>query len=397
LHAVKQAAGGPTRFDGWVSGAYCANVAECLQAESDRHSWRACKPFLLAAFLPLATFVFVLTGPHPWYGALPWIALPYAMAWFEGRSLVFDRSPSRFRARGRLFDLLLYALAGAYFANHWLLLRMTAMGGFLRFDTAAAFAFFGVYSAFSGIVIGHELIHRKGRVEHFIGRLVCCTLLYEHFYTEHLRGHHVRACTEEDPATARFGETFSQYFRRSVPGQWKSAFELEKRRVKARGVRDWRILRSRVVRGAAFQLLLLGAILLAFGPAALGVFVLQAFSAVRYLEGVNYFQHWGLHRPGLHQRTVDSWETPSSFTHFAMLALSCHAEHHLHASRPYQGLQLAMDSPRLARGYLGTLLLVFHANRKLMSEMTAELRSRRLGPFMRAAIATPPSEQFAHA
>ena len=45
---------------------------------------------------------------------------------------------------------------------------------------------------------------------------------YGHFYIEHNRGHHVRVATPEDPASARFGETFWEFLPRSVWGSLRS-------------------------------------------------------------------------------------------------------------------------------------------------------------------------------
>jgi alkane 1-monooxygenase len=304
------------------------------------------------------------------------------MAAFEGAlgRLPGARTPARAPPGS---DVLLYALVGLYFVNQVLLLRSASLGGFFRCDTLAAFQFFGVYSAFSGIVLGHELLHRREWYHHLVGRLICCTLLYEHFSTEHLRGHHVRGATEEDAATARFGETYWQFLRRSVPGQWRSAFQLEARRVHAAGVWDWRHLRNRVVQGALLQLALLAGILQVFGPAAVGVFVVQAVAGVCYLEAVNYFQHWGLRRAGRTWLEVDAWETDVRFSVFAMFALPLHADHHMRMVRPYPLLQHSENSPRLPRGYLGTILLTLFANRSLRDYMSAELARKGLGPFAR--------------
>jgi alkane 1-monooxygenase len=339
-------------------------------------------PYLQAAILPLAVFAFVITGPHRWPVAMLWMAFPYALVLLERRQGTFVTQPE-VPPRGWHFTALLFAVGALYLVNLFLLLRMTVRGGFWRMDTVAAFGFFGVYSAFSGIVVGHELVHRRGGRDRLFGRVLCAMILYEHFYTEHVRGHHARAATEEDPATARFGETYEQYFRRAVPDQWRSAFQLECRRLRIEG-QGWvnrRQLRNRVVHGLLFEALLMGAILVGFGPAALGVFLLQACSGVRYLEAVNYFQHWGLRRrsSGVHEQ--DAWETPARFTVFAMFGLSRHADHHLHPSRPYQQLELAEESPMLVRGYLGTLLMVLYRNRTLRDEMTGELRRLGLGPF----------------
>jgi alkane 1-monooxygenase len=339
-------------------------------------------PYLQAAILPVAVFAFVITGPHRWPAALLWMTFPYAMVLLERRQGTFVAQPQR-PPRGWAFTALLLALGGMYLVNLFLLLRMSSQGGFWRMDTVAAFGFFGVYSAFSGIVIGHELVHRRGARERLFGRVLCAMILYEHFYTEHVRGHHARAATEEDPATARFGETYEQYFRRAVPDQWRSAFQLECRRlhIEGHGWVDRRQLRNRVIHGLVFEGLVLGAIAVGLGPAALAAFLLQAFSGVRYLEAVNYFQHWGLRRRSAGTHEQDAWETPARFTVFSMFALSRHADHHLHPSRPYQHLKLAQHSPMLVRGYLGTLLMVLYRNRALRDEMTGELRRLGLGPF----------------
>lgn len=344
--------------------------------------------YALAAVLPILVFVYVLTGPYPWYGALPWAAVPFLMAALEQ---VLGRMPGEHAppAQTRWHDVLVYALVALYFANHLLLFRLAARGGFFRCDTLVAFQFFGVYSAFSGIVLGHELIHRREWYHHLIGRLVCCTLLYEHFSTEHLRGHHVRGVTEDDAATARYGESYWQFLRRSVPGQWRSAFQLEMRRVRASGLWDWRILRSRVVQGVLFQAALLAAIHQVFGPAAVGVFVVQAVAAVCYLEAVNYFQHWGLRRAGRTWEEEDSWETDARLSVYAMFSLPLHADHHMHMVRPYPLLASSARSPRLPAGYLGTILLTLFANRRLREYMSAELARLGLGPFAAGAAGAP--------
>ena len=338
-------------------------------------------PYLQSAILPLAVFAFVITGPHRWPVAMLWMASPYAMVLLERRGGTLVAQPAA--PRGWHFTGLLFALGALYLVNLFLLLRMAAQGGLWRMDSVAAFGFFGVYSAFSGIVIGHELVHRRGGIDRLFGRVLCAMILYEHFYTEHVRGHHARAATAEDPATARFGETYEQYFRRAVPAQWRSAFQLECRRLRIEG-REWfhrRQLRNRVVHGMVFEALLMGGILIGFGPAALGAFLLQAVSGVRYLEAVNYFQHWGLRRRGAGTHAQDAWETPARFTVFAMFGLSRHADHHLHPRRPYQQLEFASESPMLVRGYLGTLLMVLYHNRALRDEMTGELHRLGLGPF----------------
>jgi alkane 1-monooxygenase len=122
-----------------------------------------------------------------------------------------------------------------------------------------------------------------------------------------------------------------------------------------------------------------------FGPAALVVHLAQAYVAVRLLEAVNYFEHYGLRRQGRKVRPVDSWDSDSWFTLFALVGLSRHADHHAYASRPFQALRTWEDSPKLPYGYIITTLMVIFANQRLRSRLGEELARRRLGPFAEPA------------
>src|SRR5262249_55982876 len=195
------------------------------------------------------------------------------------------------------FDALVYALAGIQIANIALLARLFAVQDLLSFDFLIAHIVVGASSGYS-IITAHELIHRKGAWDQRLGRALLVTVLYEHFYTEHLRGHHLRVATAEDPATARFGETFPQFYRRTVPAQFRSAWRLEKKRLGDESMSnlDPRILRSRVLQGVLAEWGLATLIGLSAGWVAFLAFVLQGWLASRLLEVVNYFEHWGLER-----------------------------------------------------------------------------------------------------
>ncbi|MCC6764306.1 MAG: fatty acid desaturase [Deltaproteobacteria bacterium] len=162
----------------------------------------------------------------------------------------------------------------------------------------------------------------------------------------------------------------------------------ERRRLEAKRLGDadmawWdpRLLRSRVVHGLALGWGTALAILVMLGPGAFAIFLLQALIAIRLLEAVNYFEHWGLERPTRRVRTIDSWDTDSWFTLYTLVGLSRHADHHAHASRPFQQLRYFEESPKLPYGYFGTTLLTLFARKRLRTLLTAELARRRLGPF----------------
>jgi alkane 1-monooxygenase len=67
-----------------------------------------------------------------------------------------------------------------------------------------------------GTNTAHELGHKKDSLERWLAKITLAQTWYGHFYIEHNRGHHVRVATPEDPASARFGETFCEFLPRSV-------------------------------------------------------------------------------------------------------------------------------------------------------------------------------------
>ncbi len=337
---------------------------------------------LLALSLPLVTLAFLATGPHPWYAALPWLAILVVMVMADNRAGAALHQPEA-GLPSLPFDGVLYALVVLQLINIALLGRLVQASGVLSADAFVAFVFVGSNSGYSAIVVAHELIHRRERHHQLLGRLLLVTVCYEHFFTEHLRGHHVRVGTPEDPATARFGESFRAFWRRTVPGQFRSAWRLETKRLgdENMGLFDRRMLGHRVVHGLAAQVALSAVMAGVFGPGALILFWLQALGAVRLLEAVNYFEHWGLVRTERKVRTVDSWDSESWITLYSLVGLSRHADHHAHATRPYQELRHFDDSPKLPRGYFGMVVMVLFDNRNFRKRMTAELERRKLGPF----------------
>ncbi len=341
----------------------------------------------LACFvLPLTTLGFALTGPHRWYTALPWFGVVIASVMIDTRSGPARRQPDP-ALPSWPFDGVLIALVGLQVANIVLTARLISLSGLWSADALIAALLVGVNSGYSAIVVGHELVHRRDKRLQLVGRLLLCTVMYEHFFTEHVRGHHVRVGTPEDPATARFGESYRQFWRRSVPAQFRSAWRLETRRLGDVDMKwhDRRILKSRVLHGVVAEVSLAATLGIAFGPAALVVFLLQALGAVRLLEAVNYFEHWGLVRSGRKVQPLDSWDTESWFSLYTLVGLSRHADHHAHASRPYQQLRHFDESPKLPRGYFGMVVMAVLQNRRFQKLMTAELERRRLGPFLEEA------------
>ena len=350
---------------------------------------RACVEPWVCLILPVATFFFLSQGPHGGMAALAW-TLP---VWLCVAADYFS-PPDRRVAWSVLppwgLDARLLVLFALQWANILLLLAFgsrLAWGGSAEFAASAANAvalrvLVGTNSCCSALAVAHELIHRRGRRWRWLGRVLLWTVCYDHFALEHGHGHHRLASTLADPATARFGERFGDFLKRSLAGQWADAFGRETRRLREasrRGLGLW--LRHRVLHGLAAESVLLGLILACYGGVALALFLYQAFAAVRLLEAVNYMQHWGLLRAGPGFGSADAWSTDSWFTLHAFIGLSRHADHHAFGGKPSMRLLYREESPRLPKGYFVMALWVRLSNDRFLGMATSELKSKALGPF----------------
>lgn len=206
----------------------------------------------------------------------------------------------------------------------------------------------GLNSGASGIIVAHELGHRrKGSLPWRLARLNLLTVLYLHFTTEHNHTHHRHVSTHADPATARRGESLWRFIARTVPGQLLDAIAVHERKGRV-GFHN-PIYRELAVQGGGVML-----ILTSMGIWVAAAFVLQAGVAVFLLEYINYIRHYGLQRekgePLLEQH---SWRAEQRWSRWTLLELTRHSAHHLKASEPFWKLRPSSKAPRLPSGYYG--------------------------------------------
>lgn len=337
--------------------------------------------------IPLWSTGFLLTGPHLWWQALLWVlpmGLPVLADYAGWRGGPPVHAPPRYLA-----SAVIGAVAGLFVIDLGLLLEMSTRWRWsleaglenTLSDLLAVKFLLGSHGAHSSLLTGHELIHRRSRVANSLGRLLLALSCYHHFSIEHLHGHHRRVGREEDPATARFGETYEAFFRRSVTGQFKSAWKLESQRVHRRPAARLPWLGNKVLRGMIFESCWLVSILWIFGPAALLAYAVQTFMAIRNLEAINYVQHWGLVRNNRPPGAADAWRTDTWCSTHMLLGMAHHARHHQEPARPYFRLRPLAGSPKLPHGYFALMFLIAYRNERFQTLATAELGRLGLGPF----------------
>jgi alkane 1-monooxygenase len=329
-------------------------------------------PYLLSLLLPGTALAFLLADSHRVHVAAGWLGVLGIFIALDGRPRVVVPVPRG--APSWVLEALLYVLAG---------IQVASVAGLARLglkshpaDALVGVALVGISGAFSSGVVAHELIHRRPWPYRWAGRLLLSLTWYEHFFTEHLRGHHARVGTRDDPGTARFGETFWQFVLRSWPGELQSAWRIGALHARRQGRGWWH---NPVTHGLGLELAVTTGVALVGGWHGLILYVAHVVLATLMVMAVSYFEHWGLQR-GSRLGPAVAWDCDAPMTHFALLGLSRHADHHLNASRPYYELGTREGSPRLPHGYFRMAVEVLFRNAAVQRWLTAELIRRGLRP-----------------
>jgi alkane 1-monooxygenase len=264
----------------------------------------------------------------------------------------------------RVFDYVVYATVPVQFALlGFFLYRVgfTSVGGW---EIAAMAISMGMSCGALGINAAHELGHRRRPIEKKMAKALLLTSLYMHFIIEHNRGHHARVATEEDPASARYGENLFAFFFRSITGSYRSAWEIENSRLRKQGRSIW-TWDNEMIRFTVIEVAFVAAIAAVFGVIPAVAFIGAAFCGALLLETVNYIEHYGLQRQkqenGRYERVlpIHSWNSNHPLGRLLLFELSRHSDHHAHARRKYQILRHFDHSPQLPTGYPGMMALAW--------------------------------------
>jgi alkane 1-monooxygenase len=262
-----------------------------------------------------------------------------------------------------------------------LLYYVTRTGHLLIWEKIALFFGVGVLSGTIGIVYSHELLHQKNKLERWLGDLLLATVLYSHFRSEHLLVHHIHVGTPRDAVTARYNENFHRFFIRVLFECPRSAWGAEKAMLARKGL-TMASLRNPFWRYAILQLVALAVAFAVGGFEGLGLFLIQAISAIWQLEMTNYVEHYGLVRKYLgngkyeHVKPHHSWNASHKATNWLLINLQRHSDHHYKPDRRFPLLQTydADEAPQLPFGY--PLMA--------MMAMIPPLWLRRMNPRVRA-------------
>ncbi|MEM7369118.1 MAG: alkane 1-monooxygenase [Bacteroidota bacterium] len=262
----------------------------------------------------------------------------------------------------QVYDWLIYLTVPFHIGLLVLFLLEIGNPDLQGWEIAGLIGSMGILCATYGINVGHELGHRTKKHERFLAKVSLLTSLYMHFYIEHNRGHHKRVSTQEDPASARYGENLYQFWGRSVWNSYWSAWDLERERLNKKAL-PFLSLHNEMLRFQLIQFGLLLLIGLGLGWMTMLYFILAGISGFLTLETVNYIEHYGLSRSQLPNGNYErvqpyhSWNSNHILGRLMLFELSRHSDHHYLASRKYQILRHHAEAPQMPTGYPGMMIL----------------------------------------
>lgn len=219
----------------------------------------------------------------------------------------------------------------------------------------------GIVLSANGINVAHELGHRFTN-ERYIAKALLLPSHYMHFYIEHNFGHHQKAATKEDPATAKYNQSLYFFWVSSVIGQYTSAWSIQKNLLK-KNKASFFSLKNDMLWYLLFSVMYGISIFLLFGPTGLLVAFLSGIVGFLLLETINYVEHYGLRRQKLASgryervREIHSWNSNHTLGRILLFELTRHSDHHYRASKKYQTLDHHDKSPQLPFGYPTSIVL----------------------------------------
>ena len=247
---------------------------------------------------------------------------------------------------GFLFNVIFLATHDLHWL-HWLAVAITT-GSLLGF----------------GLNLGHEMGHKKRKLDKALALFTLSLGGYGHFSVEHNRGHHRDVATPEDPATSRMGEHIYEFMLREIPGAFKRAWHLEGERLERAGKSRWNI-DNEILQAGAMTVVLYTALIATFGLPMVPVLVVVAFWGAFQLTSANYIEHYGLMRQklpnGQYERCAPhhSWNSNHLVSNLVVFQLQRHSDHHANPARSYQSLRDFPELPSLPSGYFGMFLIAY--------------------------------------
>jgi alkane 1-monooxygenase len=332
----------------------------------DRKRWL----WIMSVLYPLQPFAGIVL--HARTGQEAWLLLPLFFGYVLGPILDYVIGEDRHNPpeavvpqleQDAYYRYLTYAVVPLHFVS------LIASAWWAGTHQLAWWAFCGLAAVAGltsglGINTGHELGHKKSRLERTLAKFVLAVPAYGHFTVEHNRGHHRDVATPEDPASARMGETIYRFALREIPGAFRRAWAIETERLGRSGKSAWNV-DNEILQSLFLALTLQLSLVVAFGWTMIIFLAIHNVLAWWQLTSANYIEHYGLLRSrdadGRYERCqpLHSWNSNHLYSNLVLFHLERHSDHHAHPMRRYQALRHFDGLPTLPSGYFGSYLLAY--------------------------------------
>lgn len=265
------------------------------------------------------------------------------------------------KSKKKLFDWLLYINLPIIYTILFYALYTVSSFALETYEIVGIIISTGIVLGANGINVGHELGHRFSK-ERFIAKALLLPSLYMHFYVEHNFGHHLKAATNEDPATARYNQPLYFFWFSSVIGQYISAWKIQINLLKQNN-QSFLSVKNDMLWYLVITSVYLGVIFSLFGFVGMLVAISCGVVGFLLLETINYIEHYGLlrkkNKSGRYERVreIHSWNSNHLLGRILLFELTRHSDHHYRASKKYQLLDHHQESPQLPFGYPTSMVL----------------------------------------
>lgn len=282
--------------------------------------------------------------------------------------------------QGRALSL---ALAVAHFVvlplGVWTIAQAGHLGGGQKAMIALAL---GLFLGQVSNPNAHELIHSPSRWPRRLGVAIYISMLFGHHASAHPKVHHVHVATDNDPNSARRGESFYRFWPRAWIGSFRAGLAAENA-ARARRSRPVSALGHPYVAYCAGAVLTMAVAVALAGATGAIVWLGLAGYAQMQLLLADYVQHYGLRRERRPDGTVEpaglahSWNAPHWYSAAMMLNAPHHSDHHMHPLLPFPALKLdratmpMLPHPMMVMGFLAMIPPVW---RRLMDPRARDWR-----------------------
>ncbi len=290
------------------------------------------------------------------------ILIPVLELLFAGSDENMSKAEEELAKQDKAYDFILWCVPVLQWALLFLFLNRVADNSLRAWEVAGLVLVYGVSCGVHGINAAHELGHRNTWYEQFMSKMLLATSFYMHFYIEHNRGHHKNVSTDEDPASAKAGESLYRFWVRTIFYSWLSAWHLERDRLRKDNQSFWGIHNEMLVI-QILNLVMLTGITIVWGWKVTLCYLASSLIGICLLETVNYIEHYGLRRKKIDNAYYDkthvahSWNSNHPIGRMMLFELSRHSDHHYQPNRKYQLLRNPEKSPQMPTGYPGMIML----------------------------------------